>query len=57
MKNTGQRLTALSTMSLMDLVEKMNERGVAKDSIVGIIKENEAFILLYYKDCTKNWEK
>lgn len=57
MKNTGQRLTALSTMSLMDLVEKMNERGVAKDSIVSIIKENEAFILLYYKDCMENGEK
>lgn len=50
MKNTRQKLTALSTMSLRDLVDKINERGILKENIVSIMKENDAFILFYYKD-------
>lgn len=49
MENTGQRLTALSAPTLRDLIIKANDKGIKKEDIVNVLKENEAFILLYYK--------
>lgn len=37
-------------MTLRSLIEKANEKGISKDDIVTVVKENESFILLYYKE-------
>lgn len=42
-------LTAISSMTLRNLINKVNELGVQKEDIVRIVKENETFFLLYYK--------
>lgn len=48
MEDTGQRLTALSSMTLRGLVQKVNEKMIRHDDVVGVLRDNENFILLYY---------
>lgn len=36
-------------MTLRGLIQKANESGVRRDDVVAVMKENEAFMLLYYK--------
>lgn len=48
MKNTKSYITALYATTIRDLIRKANEMGITKNDIVYIMKENEAFILLYY---------
>lgn len=50
MENTEQKLTALSSMTLRSLVQKVNERGIEHKDVVNLLKEGENFILLYYQD-------
>lgn len=50
MKNTRQRLTALSAPTLRDLIRRANDVGIARECVVTVMKENEAFIMLFYKD-------
>lgn len=49
MENKGQKLTALSSMTLRGLIQKANEEAIARKDIVSVLKENESFILLYCK--------
>lgn len=49
MESKGQRLTALSSMTLRGLIQKANEEGLARENIVSVLKENESFIMLYCK--------
>lgn len=49
MENKGQRLAALSSMTLRGLIQKANDEHVVKDDVVTVLRENEVFVLLYYK--------
>ena len=42
-------MDVLQARSLRELVEKVNEKGVMKEDIVEIIREEDGFFLLYYK--------
>jgi len=48
MKNT-QVLAALHSPTLRELIGRANREGIAREDIAGVLRENEAFILLYYK--------
>lgn len=45
-----KQLTAINSFTLRNLIDKVNELGIQKEDIVNIIKENETFLLLYYKN-------
>lgn len=49
MKDT-RYLTALSSGSLRGLIEGANQRGIGKDSIIAILKEEDTFIMVYEKE-------
>jgi len=49
MKEETQRMAALSSMTLRNLISKVNELGIQKEDIVKVVKEGESFFLLYYK--------
>lgn len=46
-------LTALSAVTLRGLIKEANVKGIRREDIVTIMKENEAFFLLYYKQENK----
>lgn len=50
MENNEQKLTALSSMTLRGLVQKVNEKGITHKDVVSVMKESENFILLYYSN-------
>lgn len=54
--NSKQVLAALSSWTLRGLIDAVNENNssennvkILKDDVVGILKENDAFYLLYFK--------
>jgi len=49
MEKQGQKLTALSSMTLRGLIQKVNDAEVKKENVISILKDNESFIMLYYK--------
>jgi len=50
MKERGQRMAALSSMTLRSLISRANELGIRHEDVVSVVRESEAFILLYYKN-------
>lgn len=53
MNNTGQYLTAISSMTLRGLIKSANECGITRERLVTVLKEEDTFILLYYREGTK----
>jgi len=49
MEKQEQKLTALSSMTLRGLIQKVNDAEVKKENVISILKDNESFIMLYYK--------
>lgn len=53
--NKKQELAALTSYSLRGLVEQVNrinasgESKILREDVVSVLKENEAFFLLYFK--------
>lgn len=44
-----KQLKVLQSTSLRDLVIQVNEMGLQKDDILTLIKNDETFLLLYFK--------
>ena len=44
-----KKLNVIYENSLRDLVEHVNRDGIQKEDVVNIIKEEENYILLYYR--------
>ena len=44
-----KKLDVIYENSLRDLVEHVNHDGIQKEGIVNILKEEENYILLYYR--------
>ena len=44
-----KRLNAMYANSLRDLVASINDAGIAKDDLVNIFKDNDNYIMLYYR--------
>lgn len=49
-KNTKQYLTAISAMTLRDLIKTANAYGIVREQVVQIMKEGETFLLMYYRE-------
>ena len=49
MENDDYGMAVLQAHSLRNLVEQVNEKGIMKEDIVKVFKEEETFFLLYYK--------
>jgi len=43
-------MAALSSMTLRSLISRANELGIRHEDVVSVVRESEAFILLYYKN-------
>lgn len=52
MTEKQQQMKALYSMSLRELIEKANKNGIQRDDVVDIIKEDNTFILVYFKSVT-----
>ena len=50
MTNEDKIMTILIGDTLRSIVNNSNELGIKKEDIVTLIKENEQFCLIYYKD-------
>lgn len=44
-----KKLDVIYENSLRDLVEHVNHDGIQKENVVNILKEEENYILLYYR--------
>lgn len=52
MGDSRKQLTALNSDTLRDLINKVNDRGIEKDDILGNpILVEDSYYLLYYTDC------
>lgn len=50
MKDTHKQMAVLPSHTVRDLVAKVNKYGIGKDDIVTVLRENETFMLVYYKE-------
>lgn len=44
-----QIMTAMAANTIREIVKTANEEGVKREDIVSLLKENDQFVLVYYK--------
>lgn len=49
MEEVNKVMSVLTSMTIRGIVNKVNELGIAQESIVSLLKENGQFVLIYYK--------
>ena len=48
-KEIHQIMTAMAADTIREIVRTANEEGIKREDIVSLLKENEQFVLVYYK--------
>lgn len=44
-----QIMTAMAVNTIREIVKTANEEGIKREDIVSLLKENDQFVLVYYK--------